>query len=249
MKELPLICNDFEVRQILEDRKTQLRRLVLPPPSVDTDCPYHEELGNAVIGRNCPMGERGDKTWVREKMGVANLDGRGGKIIRRIWYAADNKILPMPASVTIREWKKGAGTDKWRGWVTRVAANMPRWASRLTLETQNTCIQRLQAITEPDAISEGMLAFPNTPAYQCAFLSAVAIGEKPPLGETPRERFERYWNTLYAKPKPVYYKKKIIAYQSFPWEDIQTILVHRNLPWRVMGNPFVWKCEFRRLHD
>lgn len=241
MKELSLICNDFEVRQILEDRKTQLRRLVLPPPAVDTDCPYHEELGNAVIGRNCPMGERGDKTWVREAYS-------------KVWagYMLRHGLCDHAYRATFGEGRGlwghlGVASSNGIHWQS--PSSMPQALSRITLETQNTCIQRLQAITEPDAISEGMLSFPNTPAYQCAFLSAVAQNEKPPLGETPRERFERYWNTLYAKPKPVYYKKKIIAYQSFPWEDIQTILVHRNLPWRVMGNPFVWKCEFRRLHD
>jgi len=67
---------------------------------------------------------------------------------------------------------------------------MPRWASRITLEVTAVRVERLQEITEGDAISEGMsddLIKKEFPPSECF--------RKP----TARESFRILWDHLNAK--------------------------------------------------
>lgn len=89
----------------------------------------------------CPYGKVGDRLWVRET----------------IWndsdfswlYSADDVYLPMEYP---------------EGWTSKVAhkrsipsIHMPRWASRTLLEITGIRVERLQDISEDDAIAEGIL--------------------------------------------------------------------------------------------
>lgn len=110
----------------------------------------------------CPFGTVGDQLWVRETFfAFGRWEMRySEKKNRDEWhfvdmtlecgnaykYDADNPNLTSPPS------RIGALT----GWYRRPAIFMPRQASRIQLEITNIRVERLQDISEEDAIAEGV---------------------------------------------------------------------------------------------
>ena len=136
------------VRAILNGTKTQTRRIVKHSP--DDDCPYLENK----IATRCPYGQPGDRLWVREAWRtVAEADAIPPRDLReaqRIWYDAETPHQP------------GAGK-------CRPSLFMPRWASRITLKITGTRLERLNDISEADAIAEGVLTTPGQDTPRTAF--------------------------------------------------------------------------------
>src|SRR5690348_217141 len=74
MKERPILFTASNVRGILEDRKTQTRRVVKPPRwAFPSSMEVHDrEVEFACINTGClatvccPYGQPGDRLWVRE---------------------------------------------------------------------------------------------------------------------------------------------------------------------------------------
>jgi hypothetical protein len=67
---------------------------------------------------------------------------------------------------------------------------MPRWASRLTLEMTDVRLQKLQEITEEDALAEGC------PGY--AWHRHPALGICTDEGVLPSEEFQSLWESLHG---------------------------------------------------
>lgn len=100
-------------------------------PSPEDACLWHTRTGDVLV---CSHGRAGDVLWVRETHYVwsaGNRDGSG----RRIDYRATEPEAPCTWTPSI---------------------HMPRWASRLTLRITNVRVERLQDISEADAIAEGI---------------------------------------------------------------------------------------------
>ena len=99
--------------------------------------------GKEAILATCPYGQPGDQLWVREHYRVC--DGLEAKPPRdlcpaaRIWYEADAPHQP--------------GFGKFRP-----AMFMCRWMSRTLLEIVSVRVERLQDISEADALAEGIQA-------------------------------------------------------------------------------------------
>lgn len=133
---------DFEVRAILEGRKTQTRRTVKPQPRVVGDgVPYG---GTEFIGLpECPYGQPGDRLWVRETWRVAR--NKNKELV--FGYVADNS------------WSKERIVKLPNNWSGRdiPSIHMPRWASRLTLEIVSVRVERLNDISDEDAKDEGVI--------------------------------------------------------------------------------------------
>lgn len=133
VKTRPILFSAPMVTALLAGRKTQTRR-----------------LAKAAVDRNfgCPYGAPGDLLWVRETFSgphcmeasegcAAAPPSKWGRS-SRIWYWADGN--PQDG-----DWTR-----------PRPAIHMPRWASRLTLRITDVRVQRLQDISEWDAIAEGI---------------------------------------------------------------------------------------------
>lgn len=182
MRELPILFSAPMVRASLADRKTHTRRVVQPqldlglyldwqemPPlngktrfrRVGADYPDTEKDDGIV----CPYGQPGDRLWVREAWRSAeSLDHLSGSAMaeacleagyQRPWapieYVADGERVNWKHTGTPLH----AGPPKPGRY--RHGRFMPRWASRITLEVTGIRVERLQDISEADAIAEGLL--------------------------------------------------------------------------------------------
>lgn len=111
---------------------------------------FAEALKRTPHKNPCPYGAPGDRLWVRESWaagacseGLKPLELYPGFHLRDnggLWYRADNAAPPSP--ITDR--------GKWRQ-----SIHMPRWASRITLEVTDVRVERLQDISNEDAVAEG----------------------------------------------------------------------------------------------
>lgn len=160
MKERPILFSAQMVLAILAGAKTQTRRVMKPQPRrVDGGVPYgdapawaHAEQGSMMM--RCPYGKRGDKLWVRETHAFTDL-ADGTPVVA---YAADKsqiaigRAAPDSADYLIHDFKFAdeVHVDRWKP-----SIHTPRWASRITLEITGVRAERLQEISEVNAIAEG----------------------------------------------------------------------------------------------
>jgi hypothetical protein len=120
----------------------------------------------------------------------------------------------------------------------RSPMHMPKWTARLLLEVTDVRVQRVREISIGDIDSEG---YPYTPTER----TAHAIG---PIGVN---WFVTRWDTLNAKPKPVYRtiggRLQIDHYVSYPWQLDGGITEreYRNRKWLIYPNPWVWAITFK----
>jgi hypothetical protein len=142
MKNKPILFCGEMVRAILAGRKTMTRRVVKSPK--------WSSAGNAMVDFGCPYGVPGTKLWVREtcRLYSVNCSKTGkGPLVR---YRADGawSCGCKPQSQTpCGPWKP--------------SIHMPRWASRITLEVTDVRVERVQDISDGDAIAEGCLGLPT----------------------------------------------------------------------------------------
>jgi hypothetical protein len=135
MKERPILFSGPMVRAILAGIKTQTRRVVKSDRLIGaTDAYMATPEGQAKQLIGCPYGHPGHRLWVREAFGLVVSDRDG----------------PRPESIIFR----ADGNEGWDGkW--RPSIHMPRWASRGLLEITALRVERLQEISEADALAEG----------------------------------------------------------------------------------------------
>lgn len=144
MTHIPIIFSAAMVRALLREAevpgtgKTMTRRLA-----------WRTHVGWVAI----PEGQRpspwqrvkpGDQLWVREHAAFT-IDQGTGKPAKTEWFFADGEN-PYADNLTV---------------APRPSIHMPRWASRLTLVVTATKIERVQAISEDDAIAEGWTKRPE----------------------------------------------------------------------------------------
>jgi hypothetical protein len=164
MKERGILFSAPMVRALLAGTKTQTRRVVKLPHANplgaweattvggpdggrtragDTiplqGAIWHTRTGDCLL---CPNGMPGDRLWVRESFSGARAYETRGYPLRewgnKIFYWADGN----PRS---GDWTK-----------PRPSIHMPRCLSRITLELTEVRVERLQDISEADAIAEGI---------------------------------------------------------------------------------------------
>lgn len=178
--ERPAIFNAAMVRAILEDRKTQARRVVRPQPNKNgywthgkncscDDCgevfSYTPERCRnchcTVFKRceypiakclsECPYGRVGDRLWVRETWAIRDC---GSRVKITAGEITMKHRLQYPATDKAPA-TNAKGEPHW--WNKRPSIHMPRWASRITLEITKVRVERLQDISEEDAKAEGVV--------------------------------------------------------------------------------------------
>jgi hypothetical protein len=153
------------------------------------DCEGHRHHGkfgahfirkefNTSIFVPCPYGGQRDLIWVREawycdhgKAPISEKEKRKWASSGQLLYKADGDIA----------WGPDCSGSLWKP-----SIHMPRWSSRLTLELQEVRIERVQDISEEDAIAEGV--------------DAVSMGSAPRQATwNRRQDFAQLWDRINAK--------------------------------------------------
>ena len=154
MLERGMIFNAEMVRAILDGRKTQTRRPVrFPVLDKNLGC---ELAGNELAGElsagnylNSAFGKPGDRIWVRETFRVHS---RATDVATLVYKASvRNSWTEQTHRVPVSVCNKPATPEKWTP-----SLHMPRWASRILLEITGVRVERLNAISEENAASEGV---------------------------------------------------------------------------------------------
>lgn len=187
-KERGIMFSGPMVRAILEDRKTQTRRVTRRQPTDDVEKVRH--LAFATWGwttqvgypsedlheqMNCPFGSVGDRLWVREtwRPKVCTKHAGAHSIPSApcecgIAYAAD---YPDP-KLSLFKWKS--------------SMLMPRRACRIVLEITKIRVQRIQDIGSRDIVAEGVSdAHPMVEGRKCSY-------------EKVRGRWRALWDSINA---------------------------------------------------
>ncbi len=169
----------------------------------------------------CPYGAPGDRLWVRETWATSiYCDDRKPSQMEKpgrgygwpVWYAADGAVNTRGHGSL----SGGPGfTTKGKN---RVSIFMPRWASRITLEVLRVRVERVQAISEADALAEGVKSVwcndgGETPGRPLYFTDVT----RPTAGHaTAAAAYQELWEAINGAES---------------WEK----------------NPWVWVVEFRVL--
>ena len=186
-----ILFNDEMVRAILDGRKTKTRRPLKPQPDEGRKGSF-----------SCPFGQVGDRLWVREAFCLETLIRTGqdppffdGRPIQwwndgvpcaeedgRFWIQPHYRATDPYPNLPYSEWESEP-IVRWKP-----SLNMPRWASRITLEITEIRVERVQEIMEKEAKAEGVLP--------CDGMTAVYW-------------FSEAWDSLYAK--------KGLGWYANPW--------------------------------
>lgn len=208
MSDRPINMRDWEMRALIEGRKTQTRRVLKPQPiGVESAkwCPpgWIVDHPDDAFVFTPPRYAPGDRLWVREAW-ATGMSGNGPQIAYRA----------TPDFAEIDAWDgpdEGAGPSfnydrcpgaKWHDWLPDVLDNdgpwrspihMPRWASRITLIVEGVRVQRLQDISEEDAIAEGVYRVGGNMLRWEQYAAVEGLTSMSPTGA-----FAALWNSLHG---------------------------------------------------
>jgi len=159
----------------------------------------------------CPHGQPGDRIWVKETWRIGawrENDGslaidylasepaktpwitvpedaenyHGSSIFEKYWIQSTDDCIESDLSTDDDgryHWEPGQSPCR-----KRPSIYMPRWASRITLEIIDVRVERLQDISEEDAIAEGVTWF-SSGAVEC-----------PGMPETPIDAYRSLWEKI-----------------------------------------------------
>ncbi|HGY2802913.1 TPA: hypothetical protein ACNVTV_004838 [Citrobacter freundii] len=197
MTERGIIFNTDMVRAILDGRKTQTRRpvknvgsdncLVIRKPTKKRDGIY-THVKDAPKHGLCPFGSVGDRIWVRETFNGFWLD--------------DDVIQEIKNGISLAselcDYKADYSDDSKpaEGWTPSI--HMPRWASRILLEITVIRVERLNTISQADAIAEG--APPSHPSID-------SVSQEYGFPDFSRSWFGQTWQHIYGEE----------SWQANPW--------------------------------
>lgn len=203
MKERPLLFSVSMARASRDESKTQTRRIVNPQPKGDF---LGVSIGNKTQTLSaffsngawpCPYGRPGDLLWVREEHycwghwePVDGVKTKGGK--QKWQFVPDAGGCSFDPPSTFRKGRYSADPET-KAWHKRLARFMPSKFSRTILEITNVRVERLQDISESDAMAEGIHEF------KCPQMSYFHSRKEAPTEDhflTPGMAYMDLWNSI-----------------------------------------------------
>ena len=217
MTDRPILFSGSMVRAILDGRKSQTRRVLKPQPIIQPLC--SEELEDielrgwvaipsdddfAVI-KKTPYAV-GDRLYVRENhfafghwITTDELT-KTGKLKRK--FVRDYSVPVLYENPTCKLCDRNV--DNVKGWYFRPGIHHERCDSRLTLPVTDVRVQRLQEISETDAMAEGCLGY---------------VSDCGDFADTPCDDFRVLWDSLNADCG--------FGWDVNPWVSANTFTVHK----------------------
>lgn len=245
MNEHPILFSGPMISALMDDRKSQTRRIIKPQPilvgktwtwpcdGIKSKASWADFIKSPdSMLRFCPYGKVGDLLWVKEsfRYGIFAL-GCGGKAAG-IEYKINGRIKFLAKAQKYARQKnnkdKARQHARWRS-----SLFMPKWAARIWRPITGIRVERLQEISEADVLAEG---------FRDVFDGKMFFPAAHFLKQT--------WNSLHAKWKRVYDRQlKIYEFWQFPWsaEDAKPIPKTTAHPERYhcIPNPWVFVIEFK----
>ena len=197
VKERPILFSAPMVRAILGGRKTATRRAV-KFPLIDRDfgCELAgNEIGDSEARRLCPYGQPGERLWVRETWFCDHDEVMRGPYLKpddlNIAEARDDGTLVYAAD--------GLSPYEAEQPVWKPSIHMPRWASRILLEITDVRVERLQGISEAQAMAEGIVGVAFRPDDGWPICTGYMVGPddgKTGLQTTAVKAFAGLWDSV-----------------------------------------------------
>jgi hypothetical protein len=225
VKSRPIPFSPAMVRASRNDAKSQTRRIANPQPDWLPEVRHARFTGGFVwpigaLGQQCgapitklPYGQPGDRLWVREEHRTLrfNRDTREAEVE----YTEDGSRR----TVTLTEREAALFVGRKFPFAQTRARFMYRSYSRITLEITSVRVERLQDISEADAVAEGV---------------ERNVGDAP---WTPDDGWLKYPLDAHLEDFPAFTAKD--SYRTL-WESI-------NGAGSWDANPYVWVVAFKRV--
>lgn len=246
LKERPIIFSTPMVKAILAGEKTQTRRVMNPQPTKSKNTNGHwwpsravqymveveEELQNkhpkkiwsGLIDDVNPYGKRGDLLYVRETFASDPPDdGTWGYVE---WSGCGESLKDIPDRFMNPEhciYKASWGGHEL---IWKPSIHMPKKYARIWLKVKDIRVERLQDISEKDAMGEGIVKFTKDGVgykYGLNGWNWSCQTGSPFMCTTAKIAFETLWDSINGKPRK--------NGQDISWD----------------ANPWVWAIEFERI--
>lgn len=221
-QERPIPLNGAMVRAILHGNKSVTRRVMKLQPDEHASITVEhynatlinrqgdEEPGPEIfgawwrdgeIGCKCPYGQPGDLLWVKESW---SRDFSRHYPYEDVWYRADGE---RASEFEERDGVRGIWSPEHNELVPfrwRSGRFMPRRASRILLEITGICIERLQDITDDQAVAEGVRQMSDG---SCCYVGREGPGKLVTPWLTAKEAFADQWDDVNGRG----------SWESNPW--------------------------------
>ena len=203
---------------------------------------FQHKLADEPGSVKCPYGQPGDLLWVRETWCVTQpFDPE------TYYFGYKCGIQPYSNKPASEEYNY-LSPDKWKP-----SIHMPKAAARICLQVEEIRVERLNEISEEDALAEGVNYITRTSGicYMDYRIGAYIF----PF--TAKKSFKTLFLSINGKPSPNRERGnygKILSYTAIAWDqedfDINWEKYHgiyRNKPLSVIINPWVWVVKFKIL--
>jgi hypothetical protein len=219
MTDRPILFSSAMVRALLAGTKTQTRRIMKEPYGMMERC----------FGEWKPIPTKvypGDRLWVRENAAIQTQrwhheDGHSYSISYRADQNGSGQWLGLPNSgdsqrkgeppyVFPKRSHNKSGSMRWQP-----SIHMPRWASRLTLTVTDVRVERLQDISETDAVAEGADV---AEGHRSQITGGPMVKVGPGTYMSPIAWYHRLWNEING----------VGAWDANPWVVAYTFSVHHS---------------------
>lgn len=198
-KETPIVYEPHELRALLFGTKTQTRQVI----EID-GTPYDPASGPLP---DCPFGRASDRIWVQERgieSKLAGYSSHAGLFRHDVPATPTNgyywveRTRGTGASYSVLNCSREAALMSPTA-RTIAAKSMPRWACRILLEIVSVRAERLQDISDDDAIAEGIIPGVDRGNGRTFWRDYRLSGDGTFCVLTPQASFRSLWNSIHGE--------------------------------------------------